>query len=301
MNIRLATLSTLFCLAATLATCLPAYAQMIGQGEEEVAHAIKEETIANETGKEEVAPLIEEEEVAVQNLEAKEGYIKEVLAVKTNALAVPGANIELQKPLGGNWTAGAGFYYPWLWRKGHSQGVDVTGNCFEVLAADLELRYWFGRGKNGRAGRLAGAGKGIGNIGGNGLGSSAVIGRKNGAEGPGKSVSSKPRAKGKISGHSIGLYIVAGYYDLEARRSGLQGEFVGAGVDYLYSLPLRDGVVKLEFGLGLGCLFSPSRPYESFEQGGAAFRHPGLTKEFFYFGPSRAHLSLCVPLFSKGV
>lgn len=262
MKMRLATLSILFCLAATLATCLPAYAQMIVQGEEEVTHAIKDETIANETGKEEVAPLIEEEEIAVQNLEAKEGHIKEVLAVKTNALAVPGANIELQKPLGGNWTAGAGFYYPWLWRKGHSQGVDVTGNCFEVLAADLELRYWFG---------------------------------------PIKSVSSKPRTKGEISGHSIGLYIVAGYYDLEARRSGLQGEFVGAGVDYLYSLPLRDGVVKLEFGLGLGCLFSPSRPYESFEQGGAAFRHPGLTKEFFYFGPSRAHLSLCVPLFSKGV
>lgn len=235
MNMRLATLSILFCLAATLATCLPAYAQMIGQGEEEVA---------------------------VQNLETKGGHNKEVLAVKTNALAVPGANIELQKPLGGNWTAGAGFYYPWLWRKDHSQGVDVTGNCFEVLAADLEMRYWFG---------------------------------------PGKSVSAKTGSKGEISGHSIGLYIVAGYYDLEARRSGLQGEFVGAGVDYLYSLPLRDGVVKLEFGLGLGCLFSPSRPYESFEQGGAAFRHPGLTKEFFYFGPSRAHLSLCVPLFSKGV
>ena len=65
------------------------------------------------------------------------------VAARTNLLAVPLANFGLEVPLGERWSIGADLYYPWMWRKDHHEGVDYLGWCFELMAADIEARYWF--------------------------------------------------------------------------------------------------------------------------------------------------------------
>lgn len=68
-----------------------------------------------------------------------------LFALRTNVLAVPFANAGIEIPLGRRWSVGADIYYPWIWRPGHAKGVDDNGVCNELMAADLELRYWFPR------------------------------------------------------------------------------------------------------------------------------------------------------------
>ena len=68
-----------------------------------------------------------------------------LFALRTNILAVPFANLGIEVPLGPRWSIGSDIYYPWIWRPGHSEGVDRNGVCNELMAADLELRYWFPR------------------------------------------------------------------------------------------------------------------------------------------------------------
>ena len=69
---------------------------------------------------------------------------KMLMALRTNALAIPLANIGVEVPIGDTWSIGADWYYPWLWRKHHSEGVDYLGWCVESLALNIEGRYWFG-------------------------------------------------------------------------------------------------------------------------------------------------------------
>ncbi|MBQ7342339.1 MAG: DUF3575 domain-containing protein [Alistipes sp.] len=61
-----------------------------------------------------------------------------VLAARTNLL-VPALNIGLEVPIGTNWSVGAEYYYPWIWPSPENR------NCFELLAWNIEGRYWFGR------------------------------------------------------------------------------------------------------------------------------------------------------------
>lgn len=68
-----------------------------------------------------------------------------LFALRTNVLAIPFANAGIEIPLGRRWSVGADIYYPWIWRPAHSKGVDDNGVCNELMAADVELRYWFPR------------------------------------------------------------------------------------------------------------------------------------------------------------
>lgn len=102
----------------------------------------------------------------------------------------------------------------------------------------------------------------------------------------------------RLEGHSIGLDISAGYYDVERNYKGKQGEFVSAGVDYLYSLPIADDRLHLEFTLGLGYIWSYVKPYNVFEDGGKAYK-TGYTERFNWWGPTKAGVSLVVPIKSK--
>ena len=84
-----------------------------------------------------------------------------LFALRTNVLAIPFANAGIEIPLGRRWSVGADIYYPWIWRPGHADGVDKTGVCNELMAADVELRYWFPR-KDMQAGqRLLGHSIGV--------------------------------------------------------------------------------------------------------------------------------------------
>lgn len=68
-----------------------------------------------------------------------------LFALRTNFLAIPLANLGIEVPLDRRWSIGADIYYPWIRRPGHAEGVDRNGVCNELLAADVELRYWFPR------------------------------------------------------------------------------------------------------------------------------------------------------------
>lgn len=70
---------------------------------------------------------------------------KMLFALRTNILAIPFMNLGIELPLGRRWSVGADVYYPWLGRPGHAGGVDMTGVCNELAAADVEVRYWFPR------------------------------------------------------------------------------------------------------------------------------------------------------------
>jgi len=180
---------------------------------------------------------------------------KMLFALRTNVLAVPFANVGVEVPLGRRWSLGTDLYYPWLWRPGHRDGVDRDGFCFEMMALDAELRYWFPR-RDMQAGQ-------------------------------------------RLLGHSLGLYGMAGYYDFERNWSGYQGEFWDVGLDYLFATPLFGGRMHLEVELGIGYLAAADRPYDCFEPGGKLFHRKGETRKTTWFGPTRAQLSLVVPIYIR--
>ena len=169
-----------------------------------------------------------------------------VLALRSNLL-VPGLNAGLEVPLGNRWSVGADYYFPWIRR-------DATNrDCFQVLAGNIECRYWFGRNRT---------------------------------------------AKDRLKGHSIGLDVMGGYYDLERDYTGHQGEFINVGVDYLYALPAFKDRIHFEFTVGLGYFLSKARPYDVFEEGGKAYKE-GYMKNFHWVGPNKLGISLVVPIKAK--
>ena len=179
-----------------------------------------------------------------------------LFAVRTNALAIPLANLGVEVPLGERWSVGADIYYPWIWRPGHRDGIDTNGTCNELMAADVELRYWFPRKDKQPAQRLL--------------------------------------------GHSIGLYAAAGQYDFERNWSGHQGEFYNVGLDYLWAIPLFEGRMHLELELGVGYISSTSRPYDCLDRdSGLIYHRKGVTQTTTWFGPTRAQVSLVVPIYVR--
>ena len=103
----------------------------------------------------------------------------------------------------------------------------------------------------------------------------------------------------RLLGHSVGVYAAAGYYDFERSWTGHQGWYWNAGVDYLYAMPVFRGRMHLEFELGLGWIHSQAQPYDTFVPGDKAYRRRGTTKYVDWFGPTRAGVSLVVPIYVK--
>ena len=102
----------------------------------------------------------------------------------------------------------------------------------------------------------------------------------------------------RLEGHSLGFGLMGGYYDMERNYTGKQGEFGGIGVDYLYSLPIANDKLHMEFSLGLGYIYSYVKPYNVFEDGGKAYK-TGYTERFHWVGPPKATVSLVVPIKAK--
>lgn len=171
---------------------------------------------------------------------------KEIFYVRTNFLA-PLSNVGLEWCIGNNWSVGADWYYPWIFRNPDHK------NCFQLLGGGLEGRYWFGQARN---------------------------------------------EQDRLEGHSVGVNLSAGYYDFERKYTGDQGEFINVGVDYLYSLPICNDKLHLEFTIGLGYIYSYVKPYDVFEPGGKAFKR-GYTENFHWVGPTKAGVSLVVPITVK--
>lgn len=176
-------------------------------------------------------------------------------------LLLPLTNIGVEIPLGNRFSLGADFYSPWIPR---DLFPDVRRRewCFQLQTASLEARLWLG-GKHSN--RVA------------------------------------DNRRYRLSGHSIGLMAMAGYYDLGMNWKGVQGEFLAAGLDYMYSAALgRRGGVHLDFELGVGYVMSPgARTYEVYVEGGKLFEAPSVTKDINFIGPVRASVSLVVPIFKR--
>ena len=101
-----------------------------------------------------------------------------------------------------------------------------------------------------------------------------------------------------LTGHSVGLFSYAGYYDFERNYRGYQGEFALFGIDYLYAIRFRNGF-RLELSLGAGYFFSLSRPYQVFVEGGKGYKEKDMAKRVDYFGPLKAGASLVFPIYRR--
>lgn len=99
----------------------------------------------------------------------------------------------------------------------------------------------------------------------------------------------------RLEGHSVSMNVAGGYYDFERNYFGKQGEFISVGVDYLYALPIFNDIMHIEFSIGLGYLYSFVQPYNVYEDGGLAFK-TGYTERFSWWGPTKAAVSLVLPI-----
>ena len=103
----------------------------------------------------------------------------------------------------------------------------------------------------------------------------------------------------RLQGHSIGLYGYMGYYDFERNFHGHQGEFINIGLDYTYAMAVgKKKSVHFEFSLGVGYIYSQARKYTVIESG-APLISDKITKKIGFFGPTKANISLVVPIFQK--
>lgn len=107
------------------------------------------------------------------------------------------------------------------------------------------------------------------------------------------------RPQDRLKGHSVGAYAAAGYYDFEKEFKGQQGEFISAGFDYTYSMPVgRAKRVNLEFILAVGYIRSWGTNYTVPGPFGELYPQDG-TVLFDYFGPTKAAVSIVVPFYHK--
>ena len=174
-------------------------------------------------------------------------------------LLLPLLNIGVEVPIGNRWSVAADWYSPWLWRQWGNKIYTPQQYCFEGLGGYLEGRYWFGN----------------------------------------DHLKYDSCRKYRLSGHSLGLIIAGGYYDLQWDWKGRQGEYGAIGIGYMYGLPLgKKGGVHLEFEIAFGYLTTGWRSYEVHEPGG---RLIGDWQDGSWKGPVplKAGFNLVVPIFDN--
>lgn len=103
----------------------------------------------------------------------------------------------------------------------------------------------------------------------------------------------------RLQGHSVAIYGYMGYYDFERNYHGHQGEFINVGADYTYAMAVgKKRSLHLEFSLGVGFIYSQARRYSVIPDHGVLISDK-YTKHIRYFGPTKANISLVVPIFKR--
>lgn len=103
----------------------------------------------------------------------------------------------------------------------------------------------------------------------------------------------------KLSGHFLGVYGMSAKYDFQwDRKACYQGEYWSAGVTYGYAMPVCKWL-NMEFSLSVGYLNSPYRHYFPGENYEILWRDKYKTGTFHYFGPTKAKISLVLPISYK--
>ena len=87
--------------------------------------------------------------------------------------------------------------------------------------------------------------------------------------------------------HTVGLFGGAGWYDLEYKKTGYQGELWMAGASYSYTIPINR-LLGLEFGAGLGFMSAKHEEYLPMD-GHYVYQQTSRTS---FFGPLRLKCAL---------
>ena len=102
----------------------------------------------------------------------------------------------------------------------------------------------------------------------------------------------------KLRGFFVGPYGMSGKYDFQNdRKFNYQGEFWSAGVSAGYSMPIgRRKLVNLEFSAAIGYMRTHYRHYMPATDYSKLIRDPYNVGTAHYFGPTKAKISLVVPI-----
>lgn len=106
----------------------------------------------------------------------------------------------------------------------------------------------------------------------------------------------------RLNGHFLGAYAESGKYDFEHQRKiCYQGEFWSTGLTYGYAMPVgKKKKVNLEFSLSAGYASIPYRGYTPSEDYEILWRDPNKVGRLQYIGPTKAQISLVIPIKAKG-
>ena len=100
----------------------------------------------------------------------------------------------------------------------------------------------------------------------------------------------------RFNGHFLGLYCESGKYDFERRRDiCYQGEFYSAGLSYGYAMPIGKHL-NMEFSLSAGYASVGYRGYTPSENYEILWRDSDKVGRLHYFGPTKAQISLVLPI-----
>ena len=100
----------------------------------------------------------------------------------------------------------------------------------------------------------------------------------------------------KLRGWFGGVYLMSSKYDFQYKEKlNYQGEYWSAGVSLGYSKPVAKWA-NLEFSLGLGYLHSGYRHYLPADDYSMLLRDRSKDGKLSYFGPTKAKVSLVVPI-----
>lgn len=208
-------------------------------------------------------PEVGKIDIKIEAKQPPEEYVfKPWIAIKTNLLydAVMTPNIEIERWFGkrNQWSVMAEWNFPW-WQWHNKERV------YEVNEFGLEFRRWLFRGvcpdeqtlvRDPETGKL------------------------------------KPKDPSKhwwLTGHFIAFYLAGGYYDLEWRYHGEQGDIYSAGFTYGYAINLSRHW-NMEFSASVGYIHSPYTHYEAEHRDDILFAK--YKKYFNYFGPTKLKVSI---------
>lgn len=103
----------------------------------------------------------------------------------------------------------------------------------------------------------------------------------------------------KLMGHFVGIYAESGKWDFERKRDiCYQGEHWSAGLSYGYAMPIGKRL-NLEFSLSVGYASIPHRNYYPSDDYKLLIHNPEKDGTWHYFGPTKAQVSLVLPILVK--
>ncbi len=104
------------------------------------------------------------------------------------------------------------------------------------------------------------------------------------------------RKRDKLAGHFLGLYAESGKWDFQWDRSIChQGEHWSVGLSYGYAMPIGRKL-NMEFSLSMGYASIPYRKFFPSDDYEILWRDPEIHGRWHYFGPTKAQVSLVVPI-----